>query len=269
MLPDMNQIVGHDDLLMVTLDTLRFDVARRLWQEGRTPNLARWLPESGWQERHSPGNFTYSAHAAFFAGFLPTPARPGRHPRLFALRFEGSETTAPETCVLDGPDIVTSLAALGYHTACIGGVGFFNKQNPLGRALPGLFAESHWSPALGVTDPDSTRNQVRLALEIIDRLPPAQRLFLFLNVSALHQPNWFYLPGARPGDGDSLASHAAALEYVDRQLAPLLEALRLRGSTFCVALSDHGTAYGEDGFSGHRLAHPVVWTVPYAHFMLR
>jgi hypothetical protein len=35
-----------------------------------------------------------------------------------------------------------------------------------------------------------------------------------------------------------------------------------------VICSDHGTAYGEDGFAGHRLAHPVVWTVPYAEFLL-
>ena len=31
-----------------------------------------------------------------------------------------------------------------------------------------------------------------------------------------------------------------------------------------VICSDHGTAYGEDGYTGHRLAHPVVWDVPYA-----
>jgi|GEM_PF-4288067 hypothetical protein len=29
-----------------------------------------------------------------------------------------------------------------------------------------------------------------------------------------------------------------------------------------------GTAYGEDGYHGHRLAHPVVWTVPYAEVVL-
>jgi hypothetical protein len=32
--------------------------------------------------------------------------------------------------------------------------------------------------------------------------------------------------------------------------------------------SDHGTAYGEDGYRGHRLGHPVVWDVPYAEFLL-
>jgi hypothetical protein len=262
---DMNRVVGSHDIALITLDTLRFDVARDLLAEGRTPSLASVLPEGGWEERHSPGSFTYAAHQAFFAGFLPTPKAPGRHPRLLALRFEGSETTAPETKVLDAPDIVTGLAREGYLTACIGGVGFFNKQNPLGNVLPGLFQESYWSPELGVTNPRSTERQVALAEEILGRTPPAPRVFLFINISALHQPNRFYLPGA---ERDSIASHAAALEYVDQCLPRLFDALARRGPALCVLCSDHGTAYGEDGYMGHRLAHPVVWTVPYAEVLL-
>ncbi|MBV9124453.1 MAG: metalloenzyme domain-containing protein, partial [Planctomycetes bacterium] len=126
---DINQLIGTHDLLFITLDTLRYDVARDCLQQGRTPNLAAVLPGGVWQKRHSPGNFTYAAHQAFFAGFLPTPIQPGKHPRPFALRFPGSETITPQTCVLDAPDLVTGLAGRGYHTLCIGGVGFFNKQS--------------------------------------------------------------------------------------------------------------------------------------------
>ena len=49
------------------------------------------------------------------------------------------ETIAPTTCVLDGASIVEGLAARGYHTLCVGGVGFFNRKNPLGLVLPSLF----------------------------------------------------------------------------------------------------------------------------------
>jgi hypothetical protein len=35
-----------------------------------------------------------------------------------------------------------------------------------------------------------------------------------------------------------------------------------------IICSDHGTAYGEDGYWGHRVSHPVVWDVPYAEFIL-
>jgi hypothetical protein len=260
-----NEMIGTHDVLLMTLDTLRYDVARQAAEEGMTPNLAAILPGGRWEERHSPGSFTYSAHQAFFAGFLPTPIAPGSHPRLFAVRFPGSETIVPETLVFDAPDIVSGFAGLGYHTVCIGGVGFFNKQSPLGSVLPSLFAESHWDVSLGVTDPHSTENQVRLACQILGRLSPAQRVFLFLNISALHQPNCIFTPGA---DVDSLATHAAALAYVDRCLPPLFEAMRQRAPVLAVLCSDHGTAYGEDGYTGHRVSHPVVWTVPYAELVL-
>jgi hypothetical protein len=259
------ELIGTHDVLFITLDTLRYDVARDALAAGRTPNLARLLPGGAWEERHSPGSFTYAAHQAFFAGFLPTPAAPGPHLRLFALRFPCSETTGPWTCVMDAPDIVTGLAARGYHTVCIGGVGFFNKQTPLGSVLPGLFAESHWSPELGVTDPRSTERQVAQAARRLARLPRERRVFLFLNVSAIHQPNCIFAPGATE---DSPETQAAALAYVDRSLPPLFAALQQRGPVLCIVCSDHGTAYGEDGYHGHRLAHPVVWTVPYAEFIL-
>jgi hypothetical protein len=258
-------LVGTHDILFITLDTLRYDVAAETLRDGRTPNLAALLPASGWEERHTPGSFTYAAHHAFFAGFLPTPATPGRHPRLFAARFAGSETTTEQTFVFDAPDIVTGFAAAGYHTICIGGVGFFNKQTPLSMVLPNLFAESHWAPEMGVTHPDSTANQVRCALSALEHIPIAQRVFLFLNISALHQPNCIFLPGA---SSDTPATQAAALAYVDRQLPPLFQAIQRRGPALAILCADHGTAYGEDGYSGHRLGHPIVWTVPYAAFLL-
>lgn len=263
---DMHALVGTHDLVLITLDTLRYDVAQAQLREGGTPHLARLLPAAGWERRHTPGTFTYAAHAAFFAGFLPTPATPGPHPRLFALRFPGSETTDARTFVFEETgSIVEGLAGLGYHTLCIGGVGFFNLRTPLGGLLPGLFAERHWRPEFSVTHRDSTACQVRLACErLADPALRGRRVFLFLNVSAIHQPNYFYAQDAC----DGLASHAAALRYVDDALLPLWQALRARGPSFVILCSDHGTAYGEDGYTGHRHGHPVVLEVPYAHFRL-
>ncbi|MDJ0851949.1 MAG: STM4013/SEN3800 family hydrolase [Myxococcota bacterium] len=261
----MNHVVGSEDLLLLTLDTLRYDVALRGLREGRTANLARWLGDAGWEERHSPSSFTYAAHCAFFAGFLPTPVSPGPHPRPFALRFEGSESIGPGTCVLEGANVVEGLAARGYHTACIGGVGFFNRKNPLGRVLPSLFAESHWDESLGVTDRDSFEHQVERAEQVIERLSPGRRLFLFVNVSALHQPNRLYVDGAVEDGPDT---QLAALAYVDSLLPRLFAALGRRGPCHAILCSDHGTAYGEAGHRGHRHAQEVVWTVPYAELAL-
>jgi hypothetical protein len=260
-----NHIVGTHDILFITFDTLRYDVARDAMVAGHTPNLAGLIPGGQWEARHTPGNFTYAAHHAFFAGFLPTPIAPGIHPRLFATPFPGSRTTTDHTYVFDAPDIVTGLAKEGYHTVCIGGVNFFDKRTPLGSTLPNYFQTSYWDPRLGVGDPHSTEYQIRLAVNVINQHAKGERFFLFINVSAIHPPNHIFLPGA---EQDSRATHEAALIYVDRHLPPLFETLRRRGPCLAILCSDHGTAYGEDGYYGHRLNHPVVWTVPYTEFLL-
>jgi Sulfatase len=256
-------LVGTHDLALITLDTLRYDVAADELAAGRTPNLAALI--GTWQRRHSPGTFTLASHAAFFAGFLPTPEAPGRHPRRFALAFAGSETIGPDTDVLDGATIVEGLAARGYHTLCIGGVGFFNQQNPLGRVFPSLFAEAHWSPALGVGDPHSFEHQLDVAERSLAALPDDQRAFTFINVSALHQPNHFYLPGGPARD--TIASHAGALRYIDAHVPRMISILKRRAPLLAIVCSDHGTLYGEDGYVGHRVAHPIVTTVPYAEVL--
>ncbi len=61
-------------------------------------------------------------------------------------------------------------------------------------------------------------NQVQLAIERLQALPTDQRAFLFMNVSALHQPNCFYVPDANV---DSPRTQQAALAYVDSCLPAL------------------------------------------------
>src|SRR4051794_23022203 len=191
---DMNRVVGRMDVLFVTLDCLRLDVARACLRQGRTPNLAAVLPPEGWEARETPGTFTLPAHLAFFHGFLPTPPMPGPHPRLFALEFEGSLSTAPTTFVFRGVDnVIAGFHEMGYRSFCVGGVGFFNKKNPLGHVLPAFFQQSVWSPALGVAAKDSTENQVRVAVEWLEAVPRDQRALLFVNVSATHPPHGHYL----------------------------------------------------------------------------
>lgn len=261
-MPDMNTIVGSHDLLMITLDTLRYDVAKL--EEANCPNLCGSGP---WEKRHTPGSFTYAAHHAFFGGFMPTPANTDKasHIRLFHSRNTGLKTH-PHTWLFDTPDIVSGFAAEGYRTICIGGVIFFTKKNPLAKVLPGYFQQSYWRMNFGVTNPKSTEHQVQHALKLLEQTPPDEKIFMFLNVSAIHGPNRYFVEGARE---DSVETQRAALRYVDEALGPLFEAMRKRSRpAFCLAFSDHGTAYGEDGYQGHRLAHDVVWTVPYREFFV-
>jgi len=181
------------------------------------------------------------------------------------LNVADSPTVGPGTLVLDAETLPQGLAKLGYRTLCIGGVGFFNRRTPLGSVLPGLFQESYWSPELGVADPRSTEHQVELACRLLRRKRD-RPWFLFLNISAIHGPNRHYLPERRT---DDRATHAAALRYVDTELPRLFHTMAATGRWLCILTSDHGTCYGDDGYRGHRLAHPAVWTVPYGEFILR
>ncbi|MFC6593144.1 alkaline phosphatase family protein [Deinococcus lacus] len=89
--------------------------------------------------------------------------------------------------------------------------------------------------------------------------------FLLLNFAATHTPTHYYLPGERR---DSPESQRAALRTVDAALPLLLDTLRERGPTLLIVCADHGTCHGEDGYWGHRVAHPLVWTVPYMETVL-
>ena len=249
------------DLVLITFDALRYDVAETAWKSEQTPFLRSMIP-AGWEPRHSPGSFTYAAHAALFAGFWPTPSTPGPYVRPLSLRFPGSRSVGDETLKLNGADIVTGLTQYGYHTVCIGGVGFFNPATPLGAVFPALFHESHWRPEFGVAERHSTREQVRQACQCVNQVRADHPLFLFINLSATHPPTRGYLPDAQQ---ESVTTQAAALAYIDRQLPSLFATLKQRGRRGTAYLmSDHGTLFGEEGWTGHRIGHPTVWTVPYA-----
>lgn len=269
----MRDLVGTADLWFITLDTLRFDVAVAELAAGRTPQLAALVGE--WERRHTPGSFTYAAHQAFFAGFLPTPATAPKAERLWAVEFPGNEDTGSDTWFTPESNVVAGLAARGYRTVCIGGVGFFNPATALGAVLPGLFHESHWEPGTGVTDPAALTHQLD-RLEDVVSATDDRPLFTFVNVPTVHQPNRHHLPDTDQTLPDDRATHAAALRAVDADVPRLRELIARRGRPALLVLtSDHGTLYAEDGaesggvgLEGHRLAHEITWTVPYAEVWL-
>lgn len=263
---NMNDIVGSHDILCVCLDTLRYDVAMQEQQNGGTPVLNRY---GSWQKCHAPGNFTYPSHHAMFAGFLPSPVEPTPMTRREMLFFPKNiglgKNAPPNSFAFEGPNFVEGLSRVGYETICIGGVAFFNKRSDIGRVFPGMFQKSFWNPSFGCVVKESADNQIGYALKQLEKLPDDRRVFMFINVSAIHYPNYFYAEGAKK---DDCSTHAAALRYVDGRLEPLFDAFRQRNKTFVIACSDHGSCYGEDGYEFHGFNHEVVNTVPYKHFIL-
>lgn len=264
---DMNQVVGSRDILLICLDTLRYDVAVREEAAGTTPVLNQYGP---WQKCQAPGNFTYPSHHAMFAGFLPCPYDAKNVADRDLLFFPGQiglGKKGPEGAyAFSGSTIMEGLEQDGYDTWCVGGVAFFDKRSDLGKVFPGYFQKSYWNPSFACPVKDSTKNQVDFILKKLKEADPQRRIFLYLNVDAIHYPNYFYLEGA---SHDSVESHGAALRYADQQLGRLFtEWKRLRGDAFVICCSDHGTCYGEDGCQFHGINHPIVNTVPYKHFFL-
>ncbi len=264
---DMTKVVGNCDILFICLDTLRYDAAVAEEQGGGTPVLNRY---GAWEKRQAPGNFTYPSHHAIFAGFLPSKdeARSiAEQEMLFFPRSIGMGKKTPRGAYgFDAGNLVEGLHADGYDTWCVGGVAFFDKRSELGRVFPSFFEKSYWNPSFSCPVKESTGNQVDFLLKRLEQNTDPRRIFLYLNVCAIHYPNHFYLEQEK---NDSLETHRAALRYVDSQLGRLFAGWKKkRGKTFVVCFSDHGTCYGEDGYVFHGVNHPVVSTVPYKHFFL-
>ncbi|MGW1374543.1 STM4013/SEN3800 family hydrolase [Streptomyces sp. NPDC002446] len=246
-------------ILFVTLDSLRYDVARTALDDGLTPRLADLLPEGGWERRHTPGSFTLPAHMAFFSGFLPKLPQPKQPPRLWECRPPTFKTVPRETFVFEASNLLMGLAGHGYRSVCVGGVTYFSRETPLGSVLPDMFDEDHWRPEFGSPEPDSARHQVDQALEIAEKYDD-RPLYLFVNLSATHVPHGHYL-----GDSlDTLASQRAALAYADDHLGRLISVLTTKRRWLVIICADHGDGFGEDGFHGRGIAHPVVMNVPFA-----
>ena len=265
---NMNDVVGDADILFLCLDTLRWDVAFREQENGGTPVLNQFGP---WEKRGAPGNFTYPSHHAMFAGFLPSSLEPipmMKKEMLFFPKGIGlGKISPPLSFAFEGPTFVEGLAKAGYETICIGGVAFFSKHSDVGKVFPSMFMRSYWTPRFGCTVKQSPDHQIAKAVQVLEEMPRQKRVMMYVNICAIHYPNYFYLDGAKK---DSIETHAAALRYVDERLPRLFDAFRERGRTFVIACSDHGSCYPEvdDGFQFHGFNHDVVNTVPYKHFFL-
>ncbi len=264
--PDMNRVVGNAHILFICLDALRYDVAVAQQENGGTPVLNRY---GAWRKCQAPGSFTYPSHQAMFAGFLPVDegtASMKERETLFFSEDTGMGRKAPrgawtfrETTWIQG------LEREGYDTYCIGGVSFFDKRTATGSVLPSYFMHSDWHPSFGCRVADAPEHQVDCAVRKLEDVAPGQLLMMYINFTALHYPTHYYVQGARR---DSVQSQGAALRAVDIQLGRLFHAFKLLGPVFVICCSDHGTCFGEDGMWYHGIGHPLVYTVPYKHFLL-
>lgn len=280
--------LARHDVVLVTLDSLRFDTAA----EAEVPHLAALGPL---RRASSYGSFTLPSHAAIFGGFLPNVTEEPQwdfysreRRQLWRLSRARHQARPRTSTLLRGDTIVEGFAAAGYRTVGAGGVRWFSSGH-----FPALFDAFHyWGPTGDGTDKFAERRSGDFALDHVEKLADevagTERCFLFVNAAETHAP---YTRGA--GDaydaetqrvvrawtgswngGESVPSDAAArrdmarlreaqriaLEDVDRKLGLLFESLPR--PAVAVVCADHGEAFGERGWWGHNQPVPEVMQVP-------
>ena len=188
--------------------------------------------------------------------------------KLFRMAFAGHPgRDGVKSFCLGGANIVQGFRQRGYLTLGSGAVDWFNTSSETGSVLAHPFEHFYFA---GNTW--SLHSQLEWVEQRVAEAPADQPLFVFLNVGETHVPYWH--EGATwerwPSPCvpfavehccavESARRQRACLEWVDRQLAPLLD--RFRDGTVLIC-ADHGDCWGEDGLWEHGVSHPCTLTVP-------
>lgn len=250
-------------ILFITLDSCRYDT----FAAAHAPNLKAIGPL---HRAMAPGNFTYSSHAAMFVGFTPGiagRAEPFVNPKftkIFKIAGAGFPGKGGEFKTLSGRSIVAGLRREGYRAIGTGAVGWFDPGTETGQHLTGDFDRFYYPG-----NSHSLRTQLAwIRDELNDATGP---MFVFVNVGETHVPYYHegapWAPDWNPcvpfGSGNDASEcrrrQTACVEFVDRELAPLLEAFSDATTLIC---ADHGDCWGEDGLWEHGIHHEKVFEVP-------
>jgi hypothetical protein len=254
----------QQSVLFITLDSCRYDT----FVATNAPNLKT---VGKLYRAMAPGYFTYASHQAMFVGFTPGRAaeiEPFINPKYSKIfRMAGSAAFSQKTgepFTLGGKNIIDGFKSQGYLTIGSGAVGWFNPETETARALIQDFDLFYY--------PGDTYSLARQIEWISQHLhDSSQKVFVFLNIGETHTPYYYQGAAWSPEDNPCIPfgqknnaqecrqRQQACLEYVDRQLEPLLKAFG-RGTIFICA--DHGDCWGEDGLWEHGFCHEKVLEVP-------
>jgi arylsulfatase A-like enzyme/Flp pilus assembly protein TadD len=231
-----------DNLLLITLDTLRADhLGSYGYRAAITPNLDRLAKEGvRFAQASSAVPLTLPAHATLLTGLLPP-----HH----GLRNNGAGTLPPGTETL-----ATRLAGAGYRTAAFVGAFVLDRRFGLTPGFEVYDDEIERDPRAGVTLEAERpgREVVDRALAWLERDDP-RPFFLWVHLYDAHAPYepppaWRDRHPGRPYDGE--------ISEVDEQVGRLLAALQKSGRarrTVIAVVGDHGEGLGEHGEQTHGL----------------
>lgn len=250
-------------VLFVTLDSCRFDT----FQAARAPHIKALGPT---HRAMAPGNFTYASHAAMFMGFTPgvaSRAEPLVNPKygkIFKIVGAAFPSKGTEFLTVKGHNVIDGLKRQGFVTLGVGAAGWFDPDTLTGQNLTRDFDEFFYPG--DVMSLGRSLSWLHGRLDALD----GQRVFAFLNVGETHVPYWHEgcgwskkspcVPFGQDNDAaECRRRQTACLEWVDGQLAPLLDRFSHANTVLC---SDHGDAWGEEGLWEHGVHHHVVLEVP-------
>ena len=239
---------ADQNVLLVTIDTLRADALGSYGGRAQTPNLDR-LAAGGarFTFAHAHAVVTLPSHTSILTGRLPY-----EHGMRDNSGFRVKDGTAT---------LATRLKAAGFATGAF--VGGFPLTKRFGLT-PGFDVYDDHIPELegdiSFTMPERRADEVvGRAVEWIGKTP--SRFFSWVHVFDPHSP---YKPPA-----DLAATYAAQpydgeVAFVDRALGPLFDRLAtLPRPTLVVVTSDHGESLGEHGEMTHGMfAYEATLRVP-------
>ena len=187
--------------------------------------------------------------------------------KLFRMAFAGSPGRDEEGFRLEGANLVEGFGLQGYRTLGSGAVDWFNPTSETGAVLGDPFDRFHFAGNTWSLEGQLSWLDAELAATT-----SGQPIFCFLNVGETHVPYWHEgapwerwpspcvpFGGKHCSASESARRQRACLEWVDAQLAPLLQ--RFADSTVLIC-ADHGDCWGEDGLWEHGISHPATLTVP-------
>jgi len=230
--------IAGQNVLLVTIDTLRADALGSYGGPAATPNLDR-LARQGvrYDFAHAHAVVTLPSHTSILTG---------RYPFEHGVRDNSGYRLAAAT-----PTIATLLKAAGYHTAAFIGGFPLNARFGLTRGFDvydDRMGEAHGPIEFAL--PERRAEAVIATAQAWIRTQPDQ-WFAWVHLFDPHAP---YAPPApfnrqyadRPYDGE--------VAYVDQALAPLFESVKSQARpTFIVVTADHGEALGDHGEATHGL----------------
>jgi arylsulfatase A-like enzyme/Flp pilus assembly protein TadD len=226
-----------DRILLVTIDTLRWDRVGYMGSDVETPNLDR-LGRSGaiFTQAISAAPITLPAHSSILSGLYPTS---------HGTRFNG---------IFRLPDKVETIAetlkGAGYSTGAFVGAFVLDRRFGLEQGF------DVYDDELAGEDPDNpfvfaerrAEDVIARALHFIES-HKQERFFVWVHVYDPHLPHNAPAPFAERYPG---RAYDAEVAYTDAALGPLFDAVNDDRAAI-IATGDHGEGLGDHGESSHTL----------------